>query len=113
MPRKSIVSTLIESYSEEEVTFSQGPTEYLIIYKFPKNPSTRFYRALEGLNWYFPFDRIQNGVIKVESLNIAYLILSLIARYKGKCYLYYASEIGLSDVFNTFGFIDWKDTGLR
>jgi hypothetical protein len=113
MPRKSIVKTLIENYTEKEVNIPSGPIEYLILYKFHSNPSPRFYNSLEGLEIYFEITRAQKGVLKVKSLNVANLVISLIGRYKGTCQLYSASEVQLRELFANFGFINWSGTGIR
>jgi hypothetical protein len=114
MPRKSIVSTLLEHYSDEKVAFSIGQSIcHLIVYNFRENPSTRFYDALEGLSKRFKITRVQKGVLSVESVNVAHLVLSLIARYKGRYSIYFASEMSIPKIYGAFGSIDWSGTGLR
>jgi hypothetical protein len=112
MPRKSIVSTLLEHYSDKKVAFSIGQSIcHLIVYSFPENPSTRFYQALEGLSKEFKIKRIQKGVLAVDSVNVAYLVICLIARYKGRYSIYFASEMDLIEILSAFEPIDWTGTG--
>jgi hypothetical protein len=114
MPRKSIVSTLLEHYSDKKIAFSIGQRiSHIIVYNFPKNPSPRFYDALEGLGKEFKIKRLQKGVLSVESINAAYLVLCLLARYKGRYSIYFASEMDLREIYAAFGSINWSGTGLR
>jgi hypothetical protein len=114
VPRKSVVSTLLEHYSEKKVAFSIGQNIcHLILYRFSGNPSTRFYDSLEGLSKEFKIKRIQKGVLSVESVNVAHLVINLIARYKGKYSVYFASELDLGEIYAAFGSIRWSGTGLR
>ena len=113
MPRKSIVKTLLRNYRNKKVILSTHPTKYLILYEFNRNPSPRFYKALEELNTYFKITRVQKGVLRVETVNIASIVVNLIARYKGKYRIYSASEIPLHEFYTHFKLIDWSGTGLR
>ena len=113
MARKSIVKTLIDNYTNKEVTLPSSPIQYLILYRFDSNPSPRFYEALEGLDVFFEIVRVQNGVLMVETLNIANLVVNLIGRYMGVCRLFTGSEVPLQLLVDNFGKIDWSGTGLR
>jgi hypothetical protein len=114
MPRKSVLSVLLENYSDKKIIPSLGSRiQYLILYKFQGNPSTRFYQTLDGLSKEFKIKRIQKGVLSVESVNVAHLVLSLIARYKGRYSMFFASEMNIREIFSEFKYINWSNTGLR
>jgi hypothetical protein len=104
MPRESIVYRLINQ-NLPDIEHSIGPNQYLILYRFTGNPSTRFYKAFEQLARYIKIDKVQNGVIQAEDISSAYRVISLLNRYKGKCRLFRASEVLIQEIFEKYGSI--------
>ena len=97
MPRKSLVEQLVRTQPEEIKTESHGSESILVLYRFNKNPSHRFYKTLDRLKLYLVFNRLQNGVLEAESLVIAYTLTRLIEHYGGESKVYKAQVLKFLD----------------
>jgi hypothetical protein len=93
MPRKSLVEQLVYNQPEEIKAESLGSESILVLYRFNKSPSHRFYSTLERLNKYIAFNRLQRGVLKTTSLKYAYALIQLIEHYGGDSKVFNAQAL--------------------
>lgn len=93
MPRKSLGQQLLFGLSNEFKSETHESKSVLVLYRFNKNPSHRFYKILNQLARYLVFERLQNGVLEAEHLVDAYTLTKLIQHYGGESQLYTAQAL--------------------
>ncbi len=95
-PPRKIVDLIISDpdFPPQERMGEEG---YLVLYRFNKNPSQRFYDIRKQLSLYYSFKSLQRGVLKARGLRGARALVKVITHYGGLSRVFKAQEVEFAE----------------
>ena len=93
MPPKRIVEKILAAEPDLPPEERLGEVGYLVLYRFNKNPSQRYYDVRKQLSRYCSFKEIQRGVLEAQDLKGAQAHVRLISHYEGLAMVFKAQKV--------------------
>lgn len=93
MPPKRIVEKILAAEPDLQPEERLGDVGYLVLYRFNKNPSQRYYDVRKQLGRYCSFKKLQRGVLEARNLKGAQTHVRLISHYDGQAWVFKAQKV--------------------